>query len=373
MKCEWFGSALLIAVVASTAAAAGDVKQCWTLENAERLQCYDKASGRPEAPRESSGRMTGYLAQRWGYDLPPRENRFVVRQYNDNYLILRDSNSPNANPHAPAPPPAVPGTENFAMVPIDVDHPEVKLQISAKLRLLDFSANSLASGSKVDDAFGLWLGYTQQSHWQLLNSTQSSPFRETNYQPEAIISMHPWLFIDSTPPGDSGWNWRLFNLGVGHQSNGQGGSLSRSRNYAFAQLGFETDNDHGQWSVVLRPWYRFRESASTDDNRDLTDYIGYGDVRATWRKCDYEVSLMGRGNPSTGKGAAQLDLSLPLLPWGTSKYYPLQWYVQVFAGYGESLIDYNWRQTTVGFGVRMTDRQPGERTCAPKTSRAPEP
>jgi hypothetical protein len=35
-------------------------------------------------------RMTGYLAQRWGYDLSPQASHLVVRPYNDNYAILRD-------------------------------------------------------------------------------------------------------------------------------------------------------------------------------------------------------------------------------------------------------------------------------------------
>jgi phospholipase A1 len=30
--------------------------------------------------------------------------------------------------------------------------------------------------------------------------------------------------------------------------------------------------------------------------------------------------------------------------------------VQVFSGYGESMIDYDWNQTTFGVGVAMNDR-----------------
>ena len=58
---------------------------------------------------------------------------------------------------------------------------------------------------------------------------------------------------------------------------------------------------------------------------------------------------MGRGNLSTGKGAAQFAwTSRPVLG-------PLRVYVQLFSGYGESLIDYNWNQTTVGLGVTLND------------------
>ena len=30
-------------------------------------------------------------------------------------------------------------------------------------------------------------------------------------------------------------------------------------------------------------------------------------------------------------------------------------YVQVFTGYGESMIDYNWNQTTFGFDIAIND------------------
>ena len=34
---------------------------------------------------------------------------------------------------------------------------------------------------------------------------------------------------------------------------------------------------------------------------------------------------------------------------------PIRGYVQVFSGYGETMIDYNWKQTTVGIGIAVSD------------------
>jgi phospholipase A1 len=352
------------AALAAPFASAGDASRCWELEADARLACYDRETGRPRdaahavpsasapaeasTPRgESGARMRGYLAERWAYDVAP--GLFTVRQLRENYAIVRYSDRPNVEPHAPDPN----GNPVYATVPVDLQHPEIALQLSGKVRVGYLPAAGFDERPAIGDALGFWLAYTQRSHWQAFNGAQSRPFRETNYQPEAIVSVHPQLFVGER----SGWNWRLFNVGVGHQSNGQSAPLSRSWNYAFAQLGFELDNDYGQWAVVARPWYRLPESAAKDDNPDLADYIGYGDVRAVWRSCDKEVALMARGNPATGRGAAQLDVSFPLL-WNGG-FYPFLGYVQVFTGYGESLIDYNWRQTTAGVGVRLNNRRNG--------------
>ena len=52
----------------------------------------------------------------------------------------------------------------------------------------------------------LWFAYTQRSLWQLWDTQQSSPFRSTDYQPEAI-------YVIPTPPPLAplwaGWNWRM--------------------------------------------------------------------------------------------------------------------------------------------------------------------
>ncbi|WP_176491915.1 phospholipase A, partial [Salmonella enterica] len=51
---------------------------------------------------------------------------------------------------------------------------------------------------------------------------------------------------------------------------------------------------------------------------------------------------------NTGYGGAEVGLSYPV-----TKHVRL--YTQVYSGYGESLIDYNFNQTRVGVGVMLND------------------
>lgn len=132
-----------------------------------------------------------------------------------------------------------------------------------------------------------------------------------------------------------------------HQSNGRGGAASRSWNRVYAQFGL----DHGpDLAVLLRPWWRLPESARNDNNPDVVDYVGRMDATLMYRTGGLALELTLRSNLDPGRpgGALQLNGYLPL-------YRGLKGYLQVFSGYGESLIDYNHRQTTVGLGFALVD------------------
>lgn len=244
-----------------------------------------------------------------------------VRAYKPTYVLLaRWSDNPNDAPQSPSHEPL--------SVPTAVQSPEAKFQFSFKFLLASF-----AEGNRL----ALWATYSQQSHWQLYNAKASRPFRETNYEPELLLAWLPDQRV-------LGMNWSLLSVALTHQSNGRANPLSRSWNRLQFQAGF----DKGNFMLLLRPWIRLNEDPATDDNPDLEHYLGHGEVVAAWKLGGHTLAAQGRLNASTGKGAFTGTWSFPLAR-------KIRGHVQVFSGYGESLIDYNWRQNTVGIGVSLAD------------------
>ncbi|MDM1324549.1 MULTISPECIES: phospholipase A [Acinetobacter] len=206
---------------------------------------------------------------------------------------------------------------------------EAKFQLSLKTKAVE---NILGNNGD------LWLGYTQSSRWQVYNSEESRPFRETNYEPEAS-------FVLRTNYDLFGLNWRMLGLTINHQSNGRSDPLSRSWNRVMLNLGFEKDN----FALMVRPWYRFEENRDDDNNPEIKNYIGRGDMTAFYRHNEHDFSLMLRHTLKGGddnRGAVQFDWSFPISG-------RLRGQFQLFDGYGESLIDYNHRATYVGLGVSL--------------------
>ncbi|WP_425916686.1 phospholipase A [Acinetobacter sp. TSRC1-2] len=206
---------------------------------------------------------------------------------------------------------------------------EAKFQLSLKTKAVE---------NLFGDNGDIWFGYTQSSRWQVYNADTSRPFRETNYEPEASL-------IFRTNYELLGLNARLLGLTFNHQSNGRADPLSRSWNRVMLNLGFERDN----FALMVRPWYRIEENAKDDNNPDIKNYMGRGDLTAFYRWNDHDFSLMLRHSLKGGDnahGAAQFDWAFPI----SGK---LRGHFQLFDGYGESLIDYNHRATYVGLGVSL--------------------
>jgi phospholipase A1 len=104
--------------------------------------------------------------------------------------------------------------------------------------------------------------------------------------------------------------------------------------------------ESGNLGVTARIWKRLDNAKSNNDNADITDFMGHGDVRITYQDKGYEYSALLRRNFSTNHGAVQASVAFPLVV-------NLKGYVQAFSGYGQSLIDYNYAQKSLGLGILM--------------------
>jgi len=263
------------------------------------------------------------LSDRWELEPATERGRFLLRPYKPMYAMLVDWTShKNELPQSPNP-------ANSVSEPLSLRRGEAKFQLSLKTKVWK---DMLGSSGDV------WLGYTQTSYWQIYNSGESRPFRESNYEPE-IMTVFP------TDYSVFGWHGRMAGLALNHQSNGRSLPLSRSWNRVVAQFGFERRN----LMLMVRPWWRIPESSRTDDNPDIEDFVGRGDLLLVRKSEGHELSLMLRHSLRSGSrshGAVQLDYAFPITSY-------LKAYAQVFSGYGASLIDYNHQQTRIGLGISL--------------------
>ncbi|MDZ5461143.1 phospholipase A [Azohydromonas lata] len=287
------------------------------------------SGGAPTPPAAGTGlALSEAMSQYW--ELTPADKRgtFVVRTYLPTYLLpLHVTSSLNRQPFSPTRglAPARPGYRSL----------EAKLRISLRAKI--------AEGLLLPDA-DLWFAYTQRSLWQVWNRAESSPFRNTDYEPEAIYVVPVPQALGELP---GGWRWRMVQLGLAHQSNGQGDALSRSWNRMY----FGTAAERDGLGLQLRLNHRLQSDSGDDDNPGLTRYIGNAELTANWLPGAHTVQVGWRTHLTDfRRGSLQLDWTYPVRrdnPQG------LRWYVQLFTGYGETLLDYNHRQTSLGVGVAL--------------------
>ena len=315
-----------------------EVSRCAKLENTDaRLACYDdlaRATASPSGEAIELSPTPSHLSDAWKLGAKqggPRRLTDIVG-YQPTYIISRWSSRPNTQPSSPA---------RGTLAPQDLDRNELKFQVSFKTELVSRQAFSEIGVTPLlawigVDSVRLWFGFTQRVNWQVYNGGNSRPIRETNYEPEAILTFGT---------GNEGDGFKLVNLGMSHQSNGRIGAESRGWDRAYAQGGWEWD----RLSLLARAWYRIPQSAKYDDNPDITDYSGRGELVTRYQTAGgYVAALLVRHSLRPhGRALVQLDWATPLLDsLGAARLH-----VQPSSGYGETLIDYNHRQTTIGVGV----------------------
>jgi len=248
---------------------------------------------------------------------------FTLMAHKPNYFLAASYNTKSYDPDL--------FRQQFGDSDLEFDDTEAQFQISIKVPL----------GINLFNKFDVYAAYTNRSFWQVYNSEISSPFRETNHEPEAWVQFTPdWEIL--------GFRNSANAFGIVHQSNGRGGVLSRSWNRVYANFVFQ----RGNFALGFKPWIRISEDADVDDNPDITDYMGHYELRAGYKWNKHLFSIMSRNNLESGfdRGAVEFGWSFPL--W---TYPYMKGYVQYFRGYGESLIDYDRRVNRIGIGISLTD------------------
>lgn len=351
---------VLLCILAASASAQAQtatgltLAQCAEIGAAtDRLACYDTLAGRAQAPAAPAAEQplpggevpaasappsllsqaggpvpvapSSLLSKFWELDPVDKRGVFNFVGYQPNYVLpLHITSRINRAPQSP--------TQAAVAMP-DSRREEAKFQLSLRTKLLQ------------DVGFpggDLWGAFTMQAVWQVYNHADSRPFRNTDYQPELIYVVPTAAGLRALP---FGWQWRYTQVGLAHQSNGQSDPLSRSWNRVYIGAGFE----RGNWTFTTRLNQRLKERPETNNNPDLLAYRGKAEFNLGWASGLHTAALRHRSPLQGGnRGASSIEWTYPV-----SREQPngLRWYVQLFSGYGETLSDYNFRQTSLGAGV----------------------
>lgn len=203
--------------------------------------------------------------------------------------------------------------------------------------------------------------YTQKAWWSLYD--KSAPFRELNFSPELFMS------VPSSDEMKDSFGLQYMKYAYLHESNGQDGYSSRSWNRLYVSGQFQFKN----LFISPRVWYRFHEDKKYDgyyqglvnpktgnydpndegdDNPNIENYLGYGDIKINYLYGKSEFGALLRYNFGSGgknRGAVDLHWSYPLLNSQNTFFY-----LKFFNGYGESLIDYDNCVTKTAFGISFS-------------------
>ena len=353
------------ACVALPAAAQGGWQSCVALADSERLACFDRwaqqaappalpapanaparAAAVAAVPAETASltsaggchdRRYSDLSRFWELEAGSDCGTFGIRGYRPISLSAVKADSINNQPVSGNPANNPDTAQSYGTT-------ETRLQLSVRTKL--FQNLLTRANPAISDS--LWFGYTQQSYWQVFNGTISRPFRSTDHEPE-VIYVYP---SDYTLP--AGWRLRYTGLGVVHQSNGQPLPLSRSWNRIYLMAGAEHGN---AWRLQARIWKRIPEDIDSDDNPGISDLVGRGELAASWSPNRQNMlnATLRHSLSHSGRGSVRLEWLRALGDDARGAPAGMRLHTQLFTGYGDSLLDYNYRRTVFSIGLSLVD------------------
>lgn len=209
---------------------------------------------------------------------------------------------------------------------------QVKFQFSIRYRFIE--------------EIPIYFAYTQRSFWDLYEWDRSTPFRESNYNPA--------VFWESRPTAGS--VLRAARFGVDHESNGQAGPASRSWNRVFLEAFLVVVDRRLNIQPRLNAPF-----AVAPENADILDVLGPGEVMIEYISSTIPDHSRLQVTVRKGRGwngkRFSWNADWLLRPQTVFGFKPFglnpSLYLQLWRGYGESLIDYHHYLTRFRVGVRF--------------------
>ncbi len=239
------------------------------------------------------------------------QNTFF-QPYKNNYIVFGSLNNDDVTP------------------PFSGENLDIQFQLGMKFSLFP-QVPELAALAPVK------FGYSQRSWWDIAES--SAPFKEHNYNPEIF-----WDFTEALARPSDRVRLHLFDYaGFEHQSNGLDGLESRSWDRLYAQRELRLSE---AWGWTLKYWHVLKPGAF---NEDIEDYLGQAEITThvdlnNWAQLDIKTT---KGH-ETSTINYQVDLILPLSRWVNSRFM-----LSYYNGYGEALISYNRKTTSLRAGFHF--------------------
>ena len=96
-------------------------------------------------------------------------------------------------------------------------------------------------------------------------------------------------------------------------------------------------------------------STTYDANPDIENFIGRAELAANWKinKANAIGVTVRHSLRNPGNGSTRIDWLLT--PASMPSYHSLRYHVQLFSGYGGTLVDYNRRRNVLSVGLSLVD------------------